>query len=86
VEDGVADLCRDDPGRELTLVVDASVRALTEVWAGDRTPRQALQSHEIRVDGAKRDAEDLWRWLGTSAFAPTRHAARRMSPGGLQLR
>ena len=34
VEDGVADLCRDDPGRELTLVVQASVRALTEVWAG----------------------------------------------------
>ena len=81
VEDGVADLCRDDPGRELTLVVDASVRALTEVWAGDRTPEQALQSREIRVDGAKRDAKDLWRWLGTSAFAPTRRAAGRMSPG-----
>jgi DNA-binding HxlR family transcriptional regulator len=81
VEDGVADLCRDDPGRELTLVVDASVRALTEVWAGDRTPAQALQSREIRVNGAKRDAKDLWRWLGTSAFAPTRRAAGRMSPG-----
>ena len=82
VEDGVADLCRDDPGRELTLVVDASVRALTEVWAGERTPAQALQSREIRVDGAKREAKDLWRWLGTSAFAPTRRAAVRMSPGG----
>lgn len=72
VEGRVADLCRDDPGRELTLVVDASVRALTEVWAGDLTPQQALRSREIRVDGPKRDAEDLWRWLGTSAFAPTR--------------
>jgi len=75
VEDGVADLCRDDPGRELTLVVDASLRALTEVWTGDRTPEQALASREIRVDGAKRDAADLWRWLGTSVFAPTRRAA-----------
>ena len=75
VEDGVADLCRDDPGRELTLVVDATVRALTEIWSGDRTPQQALQSGEIRVDGARRDAQDLWRWLGTSAFAPTRRAA-----------
>ena len=85
VEEGVADLCRDDPGRELTLVVDASVRALTEVWAGDRTPQQALQSREIRVDGAKREAQDLWRWLGTSAFASTRRAAGRMSPGGQSL-
>ena len=93
VEDGVADLCRDDPGRELTLVVDASVRALTEVWAGDLTPLQALESREIRVDGAQRDAQDLWRWLGTSAFASTRRDAARTShpaetgrstaPGGL---
>lgn len=74
VEDGVADLCRDDPGRDLTLVVDASVRALTEVWAGDLAPEQALRSREIRVDGDRRDAADLWRWLGTSAFAPTRLA------------
>jgi putative sterol carrier protein len=81
VEDGVADLCRDDPGRALTLVVDASVRALTEVWAGDRTPRQALESREIRVDGATREAQDLWRWLGTSAFASTRRAAGRVSSG-----
>lgn len=74
VEDGVADLCRDDPGRDPTLVVDSSVRALTEVWSGDLTPQQALQSREIRVDGAQRDAQALWRWLGTSAFAPTRRA------------
>jgi len=75
VQDGVADLCRDDPGREPTLVVDASVRALTEVWTGDRTPQQALRSHDIRVEGAQREAKALWRWLGTSAFAPTRRAA-----------
>jgi DNA-binding HxlR family transcriptional regulator len=72
VEDGMADLCRDDPGRELTLVVDATVRALTEIWAGDLTPAQALKSREVRIDGARRDAQDLWRWLGTSAFASTR--------------
>jgi DNA-binding HxlR family transcriptional regulator len=80
VEDGEADLCRNDPGRELTLVVDATVRALTEVWAGDLTPQQALQSREIRVDGPRRDAQDLWRWLGTSAFAPTRRARAALPP------
>jgi DNA-binding HxlR family transcriptional regulator/putative sterol carrier protein len=74
VQGGVADLCRDDPGREPTLVVDATVRALTEVWAGDLTPQQALRSRDIRVDGAPGEAKALWRWLGTSAFAPTRRA------------
>jgi DNA-binding HxlR family transcriptional regulator len=80
VEHGVVDLCRDDPGRDLTLVVDSTVRALTEVWAGDLTPAEALHSRELRVDGAKRDAEGLWRWLGVSAFAATRLAARPGSP------
>lgn len=72
VENGVADLCRDDPGRDLTLVVDSTVRALTEVWTGDRTPRDALQSRELHVQGGPRDAQDLWRWLGRSVFAPSR--------------
>ena len=72
VEDGEADLCRDDPGRDPTLVVDSSVRALTEIWAGDQTPQQALKSRAIRVEGPAREAKDLWRWLGTSGFAETR--------------
>jgi DNA-binding HxlR family transcriptional regulator/putative sterol carrier protein len=72
VEDGVADLCRDDPGREVTLVVVASLRALTEIWSGDLTPAQALASGAVRVDGDRRDAQRLWQMLGTSAFAPTR--------------
>ena len=72
VEGGVADLCRDDPGRELTLVVVASLRALTEIWSGDLTPAQALASGAVQVDGDRRDAQRLWRMLGTSAFAPSR--------------
>lgn len=74
VENGVADLCRDDPGRELTLVVDSTVRALTEIWGGDLTAQEAIQARDVRVDGSKPDAQALWRWLGTSVFAPTRRA------------
>ena len=75
VEHGLADLCRDDPGRELTLVVDSTVRALTEVWSGDRTPREVIASRDLRVTGPAQYGKDLWRWLGTSAFAATRRAA-----------
>lgn len=77
VEQGTSDLCRDDPGRELTLVVDCTVRALTEVWTGERTPLEVLRTQELRVDGAARDAGQLWRWLGTSVFAPTRRTVRK---------
>ena len=73
-ENGEIDLCRDDPGHEVTLIVESTVRALTEVWVGDVLPEQALSSHKLRVLGRPRDASNIWRWLGTSNFAPTRRA------------
>ena len=79
VENGAADLCRDDPGRDVTLVVDATLRGLTEVWTGDRTPDEALASGAVRVDGARRDADRLWTRLGLSAFAPTRRFAMTLA-------
>ena len=75
VENGAADLCRDDPGHELTLVVESTVRALTEIWTGDSTPAAELAARRLRVVGADSDARQLWRWLGESAFAATRRAA-----------
>ena len=57
VENGTIDLCRDDPGRDVTLVVDSTVRALTEVWMGDCTPQEAMQARALRVDGNERDPE-----------------------------
>jgi hypothetical protein len=75
VADGEADLCRDDPGRDVTVVVDATVRALTEVWTGDRAPEEAVQARDVRVEGTRRDIARLWIWLGSSAFAPTRRQA-----------
>lgn len=76
VENGVADLCRDDPGYELTLIVDSGVRALTEIWTGDSDPAREIGAGRLRVTGAERDARSLWRWLGRSTFAETRIAAR----------
>ena len=75
VENGEVDLCRDDPGHEVTLIVESTVRALTEIWSGDLLPGQALDQLQLRVLGRPRDARDFWRWIGTSGFAPPRLAA-----------
>lgn len=76
VSGGEVDLCREDPGEQITLIVESTVRSLTEVWTGDRRPEDATRARAIRVVGAPRDATSLWRWLGRSMFAETR-AARR---------
>jgi DNA-binding HxlR family transcriptional regulator len=76
VENRVVDLCRDDPGQEVTVVVDSTVRALTQIWTGDSDPDQEIRAGELSVLGAGRKGESLWRWLGRSMFAPTRIAVR----------
>ena len=76
VENQTADLCRDDPGHEVTVLVESTVRALTQVWTGDSDPDKEILARELSVLGAGRGGQSLWRWLGRSMFAPTRIAAR----------
>ena len=80
VSDGEVDLCREDPGHRVTLIVESTLRSLTEVWTGDRQPEEATKARAVRVVGTPRDADALWRWLGRSVFAETR--AERPRPGG----
>ena len=72
VENGVTDLCRDDPGYEVTVVIECTVRSLTEIWTGDSNPQAEIAAGNLRVQGGGRGGEQLWRWLGRSMFAPTR--------------
>ena len=75
MDNGEIELCRDDPGHDVTLIVESSVRALTEIWNGHVLPQEAVGRREVRVLGKPRDVRNIWRWLGTSAFAPTRRYA-----------
>lgn len=76
VENGTTDLCRDDPGLEVTVEVDSTVRALTEIWTGDSDPEKEMRGGALSVLGAGRGGQTLWRWLGRSMFAPSRMAIR----------
>jgi DNA-binding HxlR family transcriptional regulator len=72
VENGVADLCRDDPDHDVTVAVDSTLRALTEIWSGDAEPAAEIAAGRLRVQGAGPGGRDLWRWLGRSVFAASR--------------
>ncbi|WP_332744563.1 winged helix-turn-helix transcriptional regulator [Hydrogenophaga sp.] len=76
VEHHEADLCRDDPGHDVSVLVESTVRALTEIWTGDGDPAQKIRAGDLTVQGAGRNGQRLWRWLGRSMFAPTRMAQR----------
>lgn len=76
VQNRAADLCRDDPGLDITVAVESTLRALTQVWTGDSDAGAEIDAGALNVQGGGRRGQTLWRWLGRSMFAPTRIAAR----------
>ena len=71
IEDGVADLCSTDPGREVDLLVQGSLRAMTAIWMGITTVAAETALGNIAVDGNQILVGSLQRWLGLSPFART---------------
>lgn len=69
VESGAVDLCREDPGHEVDLLVTASLRAMTSVWMGLSALKDEVESGVIQLDGDPRLARAMGQWLGLSPFA-----------------
>lgn len=64
VEGGAVDLCLVDPERSVDVVVDADLRALTQVWMGDATFAGAVRDGTISVAGDRALARRVPGWLG----------------------
>lgn len=69
IDAGEVDLCNFDPGFDLDLLVEGSLRAMTAVWMGLTTVRQETGSGTIRIEGDPGIARSMHDWLGLSSFA-----------------
>lgn len=77
IEDDAVDLCQSDPGFEVDLYIESTVRALGRVWIGRRDLRAAIAAEEIVLHGDAQLARTASRWLMLSVIAEA--AARRRS-------
>ena len=66
---GDVDVCLKDPGHEVNLTLETSVRTLTEVWGGKRSFSPELRAKNIRVEGPARLTRSFHRWFQRSVFA-----------------
>lgn len=65
VDDGrEVDLCLKDPGIPIDVLIEADLRALTQIWMGDATFEDALRSEQIEVSGRSVFAREVPRWFG----------------------
>jgi DNA-binding HxlR family transcriptional regulator len=69
------DVCAIDPGFDVDLQVEATLAALTEVYLGRITMREAMRTGRVRLAGPRAVCDAFPRWFGLSPFAPAAAAA-----------
>jgi len=63
------DLCSIDPGYDVDLYVMARLQAMTAVWMGIESLRQARDEESLILTGDDKLASTMEQWLGRSPFA-----------------
>jgi len=69
IDGNEVDLCSDDPGYEVDLYVESSLRSMTAVWMGHSTLKAEIEAGNIELTGDKAIARSMHAWLGLSPFA-----------------
>jgi DNA-binding HxlR family transcriptional regulator len=66
------DLCQTDPGFEVDLHVETSLRSMTSIWMGLTSVAAELGAGRMDISGNKDLARAMQTWLGLSPFAKGR--------------
>ncbi|MCY1128489.1 winged helix-turn-helix transcriptional regulator [Frigidibacter sp. RF13] len=69
VKPEAAEVCLRDPGRDVDLYFNCTVRTLSEIWMGDRTYRDAIREGDLRLDGDPALMRNISSWLRPNMFA-----------------
>lgn len=64
-----ADVCDADPGHEVAVQVQSTLRCLTGIWLGSMTWAAAVKSGELRVRGPEAMRRALPGWFTLNGFA-----------------
>ncbi len=68
-EDGDVDLCLNDPGSEVDIVIKSPLAKMTAVWTCQMTFEDAVRQGEIEVFGDAKLVKKLQDWLQSSALS-----------------
>ncbi|MBA3447260.1 MAG: helix-turn-helix transcriptional regulator [Pseudaminobacter sp.] len=77
VEEREVDVCSTDPGFEIDLYVQSSLRSMTAIWMGFATVRGEIDEGRLQLDGDAAIASSMQQWLGLSPFAKKRTASAK---------
>lgn len=68
-ENGKVDLCLNDPGFEVDIVINCSLAVMTSIWTCQSDFDQAVKNRQIKVLGDQKLANNLSLWLCSSLLS-----------------
>jgi DNA-binding HxlR family transcriptional regulator len=71
-----SEVCIKDPGKDIDVYFNCSVRTLSEIWMGDRTYRDAIKTGDLIMDGDPGLTRNVTAWLRPGVFAESPRDAR----------
>ncbi|MCB2047634.1 MAG: transcriptional regulator [Novosphingobium sp.] len=69
VKERRVDLCITDPGRDVNVFFNCTLRTMHDCWMGDRTYKDAMSSGDLLVEGEPALLRNISSWLRPSVFA-----------------
>ena len=68
VKDERVDLCIVDPGKDVNVFFNCSLRTMHDVWMGDRSYNEAMKAGDLIVEGEPALIRNIRSWLRPSVF------------------
>ena len=74
VTDGNVDICLKDPGHEVNLLIQTTLKTMTHIWMGDISVTRAKREKLMKVTGDTQLNKRMAAWIGLSQLAPVKPA------------
>ncbi len=68
IADGEVDICLKDPGHEVTLYIQSTLKTMTQVWMGDMSVVKARRDKLLHLKGDAEIKKTMASWIGCSVF------------------
>ncbi|MBC8339553.1 MAG: helix-turn-helix transcriptional regulator [Alphaproteobacteria bacterium] len=79
--DGV-DVCTTDPGRDVDVYFNTTVKTMTDVWNGLKTYNKAITEEKMVVTGPRALTRNITAWMQNSVFTDLSSASKIFNSSG----
>jgi hypothetical protein len=77
VTDDEVDICVKDPGYDVDLLVQTTLKTMTHIWVGDFSVAKARREKKLILEGESELKKSMGSWIGCSVLADVKAAGSK---------